>query len=206
MAAAFEAIDAQRIHSDCLGFQRVPDRCALVDHPNAGLLQGRHPTLRIVARRLDDRDAALDDRSDVAGMVRRRNGRKECQVYAEWLVGHLPALPDLVRQGFRRALSECCDQTQPAGVRHCRRKPGDARVMHAALYDWPLDAEQFGNLRLHDSSPSLQALACARCSRVQARPGSRDAPENWTDPIGPSAMAASTRLARSWTLGGVKVR
>ena len=72
MAAAFEAVDADRVAADLLGFQRMPHRGAFVDHLDAGGLQRGHVLLRAAARGLDDPDAAFLDGGDVFRIGRRR--------------------------------------------------------------------------------------------------------------------------------------
>jgi hypothetical protein len=145
VAAALEAVDADRVAADRLGLERVAHRGALVDHLDAGLVQHRHPLLRVVAGGLHGLHAAVDDRLDVAGVVGRADRGQEGQVHAEGLVGHLAAAADLVGQQFRRALREAGDQTQAAGIRHGSGEFGEADKVHAALDDGMLDAEHLGD-------------------------------------------------------------
>jgi hypothetical protein len=132
-----------------LRLQRVAHRGALVDDLDAGLVQRRQPLLRVVAGGLHRLDAAVDDGLDVAGVVGRADGGQEGQVHAEGLVGHGAATLDLGRQQLGRALRQPGDDAQPAGVGHRRGQLGKAHVVHAALDDGVLDAEQVGDAGLH---------------------------------------------------------
>ncbi len=149
MTAALEAVDADGVAADRLCLQRVAHRRALVDHLDAGGVQVRHHLLGVAAGRLDDLDAALDDRADVAGIVRRIDRRQERQVHADRLVGHVAAAADLFREGLRRLLRQAGDDAEPARVRHGGGQFGEADVVHAALDDRVLDAEEFGDAGLH---------------------------------------------------------
>ena len=149
MTAALETVYADGVAADGLGLQRMAHRRALVDNLDPGLFQGRHPALRVVAGRLDHLHAAVDDRLDVAGVVRRRDRGQERQVHAERLVGHCPAAGDLLGQVLRRALGETCDQSQPPRVGNRRGQFREADEVHAALDDRVLNAEQFGDASLH---------------------------------------------------------
>src|SRR4029453_9759731 len=89
VAAAFEAVDADGVAADRFSLQRMPHRGAFVDDPDAGLLECRQPLLGIVARRLDDLDAALEDGLGVAGIVGGRTGgagggRLDCPRTVGW--------------------------------------------------------------------------------------------------------------------------
>ena len=72
VAAALEAIDADGVAADLLGFQRMPNRGAFVDHLDAGCLQGRHILLRAASRGFNDPDSAFPDRGNVFRIRRRR--------------------------------------------------------------------------------------------------------------------------------------
>jgi hypothetical protein len=149
MAAAFEAVDAHGVAADRFGLQRVAHRGAFVDDLDAGFLERGKPLLRIVSRRLDDLDAAVDDRPDIAGIVGRRDGRQESKIDTERPVGHFAAATDLAGQRLRRALRQAGDDAEPAGRRHRRRQLGEADIVHAALDDRVLDLEHFGDFGLH---------------------------------------------------------
>ena len=145
MAAAFEAVDADRIAADALGLERMPHRRAFVNDLDAGSLQRRQILLRASPGGLDDLDAAFDDGADVFRIGRGRKRRQERQVHAERLVGHVAAARDLARQQFRRLLRQPGDDAEPAGIRYRRCQFGEADIMHAALDDRMADAEHFGD-------------------------------------------------------------
>ena len=113
-----------------------------MDHLDAGALEGRQVLLWIIARGLDDLDAAFDDGFDEAWIIWRRHGRQEGDVYAERLVRHVAAAGDFQCELFRRALRESRNDAKAACVRDRRRKLGEADKMHAALDDGMLNAEQ----------------------------------------------------------------
>ena len=124
-----------------------------MDHLEARLLERRQPLLWVVASRLHGLDAAVDDGADVAGVVGRAHGRQEGEVHAERLVRHLAAARDFPGEVLRRALGQAGDDAEPTGLRNRGGHLGEADKMHAALDDRMLDAEQFGDARLHWFSP-----------------------------------------------------
>ena len=154
VAAAFEAVDGNGIAADALGLERVANGRALVDDLDARLLEHRHPLRGIVARRLHDLDAALDDDLEQPRIVGGRESGKKGHVHAEGLVGHFPASRDFVGELLGRALREPRDDAEAAGVGDCRGKLGEANEMHAALDDRVFDAKEFGDSRLHRSVSS----------------------------------------------------
>ena len=96
--AALEAVDTESIDPESFRLQGVPDRGAFVDHLDAGLLEGWQPFLRVVAGRFDDLDPTVQNRADVAGIVGRRDGRKERDVHPKRLVRQFMALADFLGQ------------------------------------------------------------------------------------------------------------
>jgi len=74
-----------------------------VDHLDAGVLELGQEGLGIVARRLDDLDAAIDDGVDVFAVRPGHQGRQDGEVDAERLVGSSRGQPlDLLAQVFGR--------------------------------------------------------------------------------------------------------
>ena len=127
VAAALEAVDADRIAADRFRLQRMANRRALVDDLDSRLLQHGQPPLRIVARGLDDLHAAVDDRADETRIVGLGDCGKEGEVHRERLVGHLPAAADLIGERLRRALRQAGDDAEPARVRHRGRRAPRSR-------------------------------------------------------------------------------
>ncbi|MNF95683.1 hypothetical protein D3C84_784480 [compost metagenome] len=149
MTATLEAIDTDRITADRLGFQGMAYRRAFVNHLDAVFLESGHPLLRVVTSRLDDADTALDDGSDVARIVRGRDGRQEGQVHAERLICQGAATFYLTGQQLGCALCQAGDYPESPGVGDRSGQLREADVMHATLDDGVLDFEQFGDARLH---------------------------------------------------------
>ena len=143
MAGAFEAVDGDRVDADALRLERMAHRGAFVDDLDAVLLELGDVLLRVVARGLDDLDAAVDDRLTVFGIGRRLERRQDGQVDAEGLVGHVAAARDLLGELFRRRLGQRGDEAERAGIGHGRHQLGAAHPLHAALHDRVLDAEHF---------------------------------------------------------------
>ena len=67
------------------------------------------------------------------------------EIDAKRLIGHAPASRDLLGEKLRRPLRQAGDDAEAAGIRHRGCQFGKADVVHAALDDGMLDAEQFGN-------------------------------------------------------------
>jgi hypothetical protein len=72
VAATLEAVDADRIATDLLGLERMPNGGTFVDHLDAGRLQHRHVLFRAASRGFDDLDSAFPDGGDVFRIRRRR--------------------------------------------------------------------------------------------------------------------------------------
>ncbi len=153
MAATFETIDADRVAADLLGLERMANRGAFVDHLDAGRLQRRHVLLRAASGGFDRLDAAFPDGRDIFRIGRRRECRKEGQVHAERLVGHVAATRDFPGEQFGGALRQAGDDAKPAGVGDRGGEFGKTDIVHAALNDRMPDLEQFGNGRSHEKSP-----------------------------------------------------
>jgi hypothetical protein len=149
MATAFEAVDRNRVAADALGFQRMTNGGAFVDHLDAGAVQRREHLNRIVTSGFDDLDAAFDDCLDHAFIIGRVDHRQESQVHAERLVGHLAAFGDFIGQSRRRRLGQCGNDTEPASVGHSGGQFGKSHIMHAALNDRMFDAEKFRDACFH---------------------------------------------------------
>src|ERR1700734_2117970 len=104
MAAAFEAVNADRVTTDLLGLERVTDRRAFMDHFYTCRLQRRHILFRTATGGFDDLDAALCDSRDIFRIGRRRERRKKGQVDAERLVGHVVTTRYFLGQQFGGSL------------------------------------------------------------------------------------------------------
>ena len=96
MAGAFKAVDRNRIDPHALRRQRVADAGAFVHDHDAVLLEFGDVLLRLVARGLDDLDAAFDDGLAIFGVRRRLDRRQDGQVDAERLVGQAAAARDFL--------------------------------------------------------------------------------------------------------------
>ena len=149
MAAALEPVHRYRVAADRLGFERMADRGAFVDDPDAFFLQPRQMLLRVTAGCFHHRDPAVDDCIDIFRIGSRLERGQESEVHTERLVGQLMALGDFFRQVFRRLLGQPGDDAQTAGVRHRRRQFREADIVHAALDDRMLDTEHFGDTGFH---------------------------------------------------------
>ena len=141
MSGALEAVDRDHVHAQPLGGNRVTDRGAFVDHLDPIGLEARQMIDRAAARRLDDLDAALDDRFAVIVV---RNGverRQERQVHPERLVGQIATALDLVVQRFLGLRHVRDDEGERTGVGRRRHQRGRAQAGHTAHNNRRLDAE-----------------------------------------------------------------
>src|SRR5215212_728964 len=100
--------------------------------------------LRLVAGRLDDFDAALDNGLPIFGVRRRFYRGENGQIDAERLVGHLAASRDLAGQILRRWLRQRGNESERASIGDGGDQLGPANPLHPALDDWVLDSDQFG--------------------------------------------------------------
>ena len=157
MAAALEAVDADRVAADPLGLERMAHRGAFVDDLDAVRLERRHVLLGAPSRSLDDLDPAFDDRGDVFRIGRRGERRQEGEVHAERLVGHVVTARDLLGEKLRRLLRQAGDDAETAGVGHRGGEFGAPDEVHAALDDRMADAEHFGDGGLHVIPPAVAA-------------------------------------------------
>lgn len=112
----FKPINTQEIHPQLHCTLRMANGGALVQHDAPGLLQLRNDRAGTVPRRLDDLDALVDDSLRVRAVVWRVDGREQCDVHAERVLGHGPALLDLLAQVGGRGEDQCGDDAQAAGV------------------------------------------------------------------------------------------
>ena len=160
MPTALEAVHRDGVTADLLGLDRMAHGCAFVDDLDTVLFQHRHPLLRVIAGCLDDLHTALDDGLDVTGIVRRREGRKECQVHAKGLVRHLAAAGNLLGQKFRGALGKPRDDAKSASIRYSGRHLCKADIVHATLDNGVLYAEEFRDAGFHVSRSVWMFLEC----------------------------------------------
>jgi hypothetical protein len=145
LAAAFKAVDAHRIAADCLGLQGVPHRGAFMNDLCAKSFQRRHILLGVPAGGLHDSDPALFDGRDIFRVGRGGERRKKGQVHAERPAGHIPAALDFFRKQLRRLLRQARNDPEAPSIRNRGGQPGEADIMHAALYYRVLDAEELCN-------------------------------------------------------------
>ena len=148
-----------------LRLQRMAHAGAFVDHLHAGFLEARQMRLRIVARRLDDFDAACDDRFAVFVVRNRIDRRQDGEVHAERLVGHLTAALHFLVERLRRPGGMRGDEAQRAGIGHRADQFGAAHASHAAAGDRRLHAEHLGEARLDHDRPVSNADASERVAR-----------------------------------------
>jgi hypothetical protein len=167
----FEAVDADRVHTDLLGFEGVPDAGALVHHLDPGFAVGGQEGLGVAAGGLDDLDPAVHDRPRVL-LVRRRVDRgQDGQVHAERLVGEFARALDLAPEVVGRGLGQCGDETEPTGIGDGRDEFGPADPHHPALHDRVFDTEGLGEPGpQHRCSPLLSRIVrvCCMVPRVSA--------------------------------------
>ena len=93
---AFEAIDRDRIDAHAFGRLCVAHGRAFVNDLDAMSLEMVDVLLRLVARRLHDLDAAIDNGLPVFGVRRRRDRRKDGEVHAEGAIGQASRAGDLL--------------------------------------------------------------------------------------------------------------
>src|SRR5712671_3831803 len=98
------------------------------------------------------------DRRDIFRIGRRGEAWQEGEVHAERLVGHVATTRDFLGEQFRRLLRQAGNDTKAAGVGDGGGKLGKADIMHAALDDRMLDAEQFSDCCLHERSPLFRSV------------------------------------------------
>src|SRR6266404_8483237 len=96
--------------------QRVADAGAFVHDHDAMLLEFVDVFLRLVAGRLDDLDAALDDGPAIFRVGRRLDRGKDGEIDAERLVGEAAAARDLFCQVLGGWLRQRGDEAERAGV------------------------------------------------------------------------------------------
>src|SRR3546814_12859888 len=98
--------------------------------------------LRLVARRFDDLDAAVDDRLAIFRVRRRIDRWQDRQVHAERLAGHCAKALELGAQRIGRGLRQRGENAATAGLSIRRRDFGAADTHHADLDYRLLDADQ----------------------------------------------------------------
>src|SRR5258708_35541745 len=91
MARALKAVDRDRVDPYALRRQRVADAGAFVHNHDAVLLEFVDVSLRLVAGRLDDLDAPLDDVVARFPAGRRLDRGEDGEIDAERLVGQAAA-------------------------------------------------------------------------------------------------------------------
>src|SRR6476659_8593732 len=96
----------------------MADGCGLVDYFDAGRLEQFNERLGIVAGRLDELYARVDDCLSVFGIWWRADRREDCEVHAEWPVDQLAAPSNLVDEIHWCRLGECGDESERAGIGH----------------------------------------------------------------------------------------
>lgn len=102
---------------------------ALVQYDTPSLLQLPDDWPGAVASCLDDLDALVDDGLGVSAIVRRVEGRQQGDVDAERVLGHRPALLDLLAQVCWGWEDEARDDAKTAGVGDCAGQLGVSDVL-----------------------------------------------------------------------------
>lgn len=118
LPSTLKAVNRQEINTHLDGTLGMSDGGALVKHNDASLLEGSNNGTRAVTSRLDNFDALINHNADVSRVVWRDHGRQEGQVDAEGLVGHSPALADLLPQALWRREDEGRNNAQATSIRH----------------------------------------------------------------------------------------
>src|SRR4051812_46843675 len=149
---------------------------AFMDDLDAARLQRGHVLLRASPGGLDDLNSAFDDGIDVFRVGRAFEAGQESKIDAERLVGHVVAAGDFLCERLRRFLRQAGDDAEAAGIRYSGRELGEADEMHAALDDRMLDAQQFGDSRLHWCS-LVRGLDWCRDCKAREVQGSRSQSE-----------------------------
>lgn len=106
VAGTFKPVDGQEIDAQLDGRLGMANRRALVQDGRVGLLQLRDDRARAVTCRFDDPDPFVDDHLRVGAVVRGHEGREESQVHGKGVLGHGPALSNLLAQVFGGGLCE----------------------------------------------------------------------------------------------------
>lgn len=154
MAGAFEPVDRDGIDAHALGRERVADAGALMHDLDAVLPELVDMLLRLVARGLDHRDAALDDGGAIFGVRRRLDRGQDGKVDAKGLVGEIAAARDLLCEILGCRLGQRRDEAERASIRDGGNELGASDPLHAALDDRVLDADEFRESCLqHDPFP-----------------------------------------------------
>ena len=160
MTRTFETVDGNRINAHALSRQGVADGGAFVDDLDAVFLEVVHMLLRLVARGLNDLDAAFDDGGAILRIGRRLDGRQDRQVHTEGLVGHFLAAGDLLGEIFRRRLGKCGDEAEAARIGDGGHERRLADPLHATLDDGMFDAEHLRKACLEHGFSLKLACCC----------------------------------------------
>ena len=163
MARGLEARDADRIGPELLGLLRKAHRGALVQHLDAGRLEGGDEFRRIAARRFGERHALVDDDLRV-GIGFHIEIRQDREVDAEGLVGQRACPGDLLGERGGRGLRVRGQEAEAARVRHRGDQFRARHVPHAPLHQRVLDAEKLG-----DACPEHALLTSGRYGLNRAR-------------------------------------
>ena len=116
MPTAFKAIDRDSVTANRLSLHAMANRGAFVDDLDSGLFEERQHSDRIIPRRLNRFHPAVDNRLHIAGVIGRIDHRQECEVHPEWLIRHIAAFGDFVRQQFGGFLGQTRYDAKPACV------------------------------------------------------------------------------------------
>ena len=145
-----------------------------MDDLDAGVFEGRKKGLRITPGCFYEFYSTLHDHAHEFFVRHVPEGREDREVHGKRFVGHLPAACDLPVEILGRGLSKSGDDAQAARVRDRRDKLCVAYVVHPALDDGMLDAEQFSDARLHQGKltpwePSRTSEAHRKRQRVRLK-------------------------------------
>ena len=166
MAGAFETIDRDRIDTHAFSRKRVTHSRALMNDLDAVFLKVVHMLLRLIAGRLHDLHAGIDDRLAILGIRRRVERRKNGQVHTEGLVRQLAAFLDLLAKIVRCGLGQRGDEAERAGIGNRSHQFRATDPLHTALHDRRIDAESFRESCLdHLSLPEGMIVLSGRSPR-----------------------------------------
>ena len=109
VTTALKAINRDGITANILRLQRVAHRRTLVDDFNPCILEIWQHFRWVTASRLDDFNTAIDHSFHDCWIIWWIKGRQERDVHAKWLVCHVAAFRDLIREICRGLLGQTCN-------------------------------------------------------------------------------------------------
>ena len=147
MTAALEAVHADRVAADGLGLERVAHAGALWITFTLASCSTGEPLLRVVARGLNHFDAAVEDGVDVARVVGAADDGQEGEVHPGTVCRSGRGTSRSPRPAAGVGWVRPVMMPNPPALLTAAAEFSEPDVVHAALDDGVLDAEQFGDAR-----------------------------------------------------------